>query len=171
DKGTRPKSEDKKQADMKKQSMKKSAVGVKKIAFKERTIKGSSSQRKKKDMQGAGLSKDQQLNRAEVGTGNSITDSSIANMKRLFIQRQAQASAVEVWEFGKRLGVSYAREETEIINRLILMEVCDFTKGEKKCLAKIAKERHPANSSVVIIAEAGRGVTRERTVYNEDLIF
>ncbi|GAB4833578.1 hypothetical protein Ancab_031821 [Ancistrocladus abbreviatus] len=106
-------------------------------------------------MHGVGLAEDQQVKQIEARTGNSITDSNVANMNRLFIQRQAQASAVEAWEFGRKLDVSYDGEETEIINRLIMMEERDLNNEEKKHSAKTVRERFPADASAVSIEQAG----------------
>ncbi|GAB4833219.1 hypothetical protein Ancab_031465, partial [Ancistrocladus abbreviatus] len=51
-----------------------------------------------------------------------------------------QASAVEAWEFGKKLGVSFDGEEMEIINGLIMMEERELNKGAKYRSAKDARK-------------------------------
>ncbi|GAB4833647.1 hypothetical protein Ancab_031893, partial [Ancistrocladus abbreviatus] len=70
-------------------------------------------------------------------------------MNRIFIQKQAQASAQEAWEFGQKLGVSYDGNEKEIINRLITMEKRDMNIEDKKRSAKSECERLSADTSVV----------------------
>ncbi|GAB4837529.1 hypothetical protein Ancab_002383 [Ancistrocladus abbreviatus] len=54
-------------------------------------------------------------------TGDTISDSGIANMNRLIVQTQEHITAKEIWNFGKK-GVSYSRDDVDIIARIQMME-------------------------------------------------
>ncbi|GAB4837538.1 hypothetical protein Ancab_002392 [Ancistrocladus abbreviatus] len=60
--------------------------------------------------------------RTVVLQGDTISDSGIANMNRLIVQTQEHITAEEIWNFGKKLGVSYSVDDTDIIERIQMME-------------------------------------------------
>ncbi|GAB4836560.1 hypothetical protein Ancab_001472, partial [Ancistrocladus abbreviatus] len=89
----------------------------------------NSTQKMNEAKQNPSCSRDNQKSFADTGLGNTITDSSIENVNRIFLQRQAKSNAVEVWEFGKKLGATFEGEEMEIVNRLTLIEEKDSLVG------------------------------------------
>ncbi|GAB4838647.1 hypothetical protein Ancab_028191 [Ancistrocladus abbreviatus] len=55
----------------------------------------------------------------------SISDSNIANMNRLFLQKVQKMSVVEIWDIGQRLGVVFEGEEGILLAWLDNMEARD----------------------------------------------
>ncbi|GAB4855241.1 hypothetical protein Ancab_023862 [Ancistrocladus abbreviatus] len=53
---------------------------------------------------------------------NSIGDSNIANMNRIFLEKQAKDEAKMFWEMGKRLRATYDEDKAEVVDQLIAME-------------------------------------------------
>ncbi|GAB4841235.1 hypothetical protein Ancab_021967 [Ancistrocladus abbreviatus] len=57
--------------------------------------------------------------------GNSIGDSNIVNMNRIFLDKLIANEAKELQELSKKLAASFASDETEVVNKLIDMEYRD----------------------------------------------
>ncbi|GAB4845231.1 hypothetical protein Ancab_038640 [Ancistrocladus abbreviatus] len=73
----------------------------------------------------------------EVNTGlelgdNSISDSNIQNMNRLFLLHESQVRAEEVWAIGQALGASFEGDEQELLLRIDDMEARDRAVWENK---------------------------------------
>ncbi|GAB4840943.1 hypothetical protein Ancab_021703 [Ancistrocladus abbreviatus] len=58
--------------------------------------------------------------------GNSIGDSNIANMNRLYLENQVREEARRIWEMGKSLGATYKGEDEEVIEKLVAMDKRDL---------------------------------------------
>ncbi|GAB4856329.1 hypothetical protein Ancab_014256 [Ancistrocladus abbreviatus] len=69
---------------------------------------------------------------AESIAGDSIADSNIQNMNKIFIQNLHSLRAKEIWEMGKRLGISAKGDEKEVIDYFHKMEERDRKGWEEK---------------------------------------
>ncbi|GAB4837208.1 hypothetical protein Ancab_002114 [Ancistrocladus abbreviatus] len=77
------------------------------------------------------------MKRAQEESGdNSISDSNIHNMNRIFLEKDGMeidhVRAEEVWAFGRALGVSYDGNEQELLQRITNMEMRDKAEWEQR---------------------------------------
>ncbi|GAB4826623.1 hypothetical protein Ancab_033518 [Ancistrocladus abbreviatus] len=72
-------------------------------------------------------------------TDDSIGDSDINNMNRLYLDKQAESQAQEVWELGKLFGAAYNDSEAEIFDNIKRLEERDRVDWEQ--LHKTSKQQ------------------------------
>ncbi|GAB4825992.1 hypothetical protein Ancab_008861 [Ancistrocladus abbreviatus] len=84
----------------------------------------------------AGLDGLQHVESVPASGDNSISDSNIHNMNRIFLEKDGleidHVRAEEVWAIGRALGVSYDGNEQELLQRITNMEMRDKAEWEQR---------------------------------------